>query len=87
MSFTRPYTRAWAPRCASSRSTDPGHHATYRPYAVWKDGPHLARASEHARRLLVTYALSDCALSELFNMETAEPGTAVRLARMTLAEL
>ena len=58
----------------------------YRPYAAWGDVPHLAGASEHACRSLVTYNLSDYDTSKL-DIEAAEPGTAVRLVRTTLADL
>jgi hypothetical protein len=46
----------------------------------------LAGASEHACRSLVTYNLSDYDTSKL-DIEAAEPGTAVRLVRTTLADL
>ena len=58
----------------------------YRPYAAWSDAPHLACASEHACRYLVTYNLSDYDSSEL-DIEIAEPGTVVRLVRTKLADL
>ena len=58
----------------------------YQPYAAWSDAPHLACASEHACRYLVTYNLSDYDPSDL-DIEVAEPGTVVRLARTKLADL
>lgn len=58
----------------------------YRPYAAWSDAPHLASASEYACRYLVTYNLSDYDPSDL-DIEVAEPGTVVRLARTKLADL
>ena len=59
----------------------------YRPYAAWSDAPHLASASEHACRYLVTYNLSDYNLSDLDDIEVAEPDTVVRLVRTKLADL
>lgn len=58
----------------------------YRSYAAWSDAPHLASASEHDCRYLVTYNLSDYDTSDL-DIETVEPGTVVRRIRTTLADL
>jgi len=58
----------------------------YRPYAAWSDAPHLATASEHACRYLVTCNLSDYDPSDL-DIEVAELGTVVRRVRTTLADL
>ena len=58
----------------------------YRSYAAWSDVLHLASASKHACRYLVTYNLSDYNPSDL-DIETAEPGTVVRLVRTKLADL
>lgn len=58
----------------------------YQPYAAWSDAPHLACASGHACRSLVTYNLSDYDPSDL-DIEVAEPGTVVRRIRTTLADL
>lgn len=58
----------------------------YRPYAAWSDVPHLASASEHACRYLVTYNLSDYDPSDL-DIEVVEPGTVVRRVRTTLTAL
>jgi predicted nucleic acid-binding protein len=58
----------------------------YQPYAAWSDAPHLACASEHACRYLVTYNLSDYDPSDL-DIKVAEPGTVVRRVRTKLAAL
>lgn len=58
----------------------------YRPYAAWSDAPHLASASEHTCRYLVTYNLSHYDSSDL-DIEVAEPGPVVRRVRTKLADL
>ena len=59
---------------------------SYRPYAAWSDAPHLACASEHTCRYLVTYNVSDYDTSNL-DIEAAESVTVVRRVRTTLADL